>query len=131
MKYSGIDLHSSDSMVVVRDEADRVLVRRRLPNDAAAILALLAAHREELVGVVVESTYNWYWLVDALQTAGIECIWRTRRRSNATRGSSTAATKTMRRTWRICCGWGSCRAVISVRRQHVRCGIWRASACSW
>ena len=70
MKYSGIDLHSNNSMVVVSDEADRVLVRRRLPNDAAAILALLAAHREELVGVVVESTYNWYWLVDALQAAG-------------------------------------------------------------
>src|SRR5258706_1345373 len=70
MKYSGIDLHSNNSVVVVSDEADRVLVRRRLPNDAAAILALLAAHREELVGVVVESTYNLYWLVDALQAAG-------------------------------------------------------------
>src|SRR5258706_11293391 len=70
MKYSGIDLHSNNSVVVVSDEADRVLVRRRGLNDAAAILALLAGHREELVGVVVESTYNWYWLVDALQAAG-------------------------------------------------------------
>jgi len=70
MKYSGIDLHSNNSVVVVSDEADRVLVRRRVPNDAAAILAQLAVHREELVGVVVESTYNWYWLVDALQAAG-------------------------------------------------------------
>ena len=70
MKYSGIDLHSNNSVVVVIDEADRVLVRRRVANDAAAILALLAGHREELVGVVVESTYNWYWLVDALQAAG-------------------------------------------------------------
>jgi hypothetical protein len=67
--YSGIDLHSNNSVVVVSDEADRVLVRRRVPNDAAAILALLAAHWHELVGVVVESTYNWYWLVDALQAA--------------------------------------------------------------
>ena len=58
MKYSGIDLHSNNSVVVVSDEADRVLVRRRLPNDAAAILAALATHRDELVGVVVESTYN-------------------------------------------------------------------------
>src|SRR2546430_3681818 len=72
MKYSGIDLHSNNSVVVVSDEADRVLVRRRLPNDAAAILAQLAVHREELVGVVVESTYNWYWLVDALQAAGYQ-----------------------------------------------------------
>ena len=70
MKYSGIDLHSNNSVVVVSDEVDRVLVRRRVPNDAAAILALLAGHREQLVGVVVESTYNWYWLVDALQAAG-------------------------------------------------------------
>jgi transposase len=70
VKYSGIDLHSNNSVVVVSDEVDRVLVRRRVPNDAAAILALLAAHCEELVGVVVESTYNWYWLVDALQAAG-------------------------------------------------------------
>jgi len=57
MKYSAIDLHSNNSVVVVSDEADRVLVRRRLPNDAAAILAVLAAHRDERVGVVVESTY--------------------------------------------------------------------------
>ncbi len=70
MKYSGIDLHSNNSVVVVSDEVDRVLVRRRVANDAAAILALLAAHRAELVGVVVESTYNWYWLVDALQEDG-------------------------------------------------------------
>jgi transposase len=70
MKYSGIDLHSNNSVVVVSDEADRVLVRRRLPNDPATILGVLAAHRDGLMGVVVESTYNWYWLVDALQAAG-------------------------------------------------------------
>jgi transposase len=28
--------------------------------------------REELVGVVVESTFNWYWLVDGLQAAGFK-----------------------------------------------------------
>ena len=58
MKYSGIDLHSNNSVVSVIDETDRVLLRQRVPNDAAAILALLAGHREQLVGVVVESTYN-------------------------------------------------------------------------
>jgi len=70
MKYSGIDLHSNNSVVVVSDEADRVLVRQRLPNDLAKILAVLAPHREELAGVVVESTFNWYWLVDGLQAEG-------------------------------------------------------------
>lgn len=70
MKYSGIDLHSTNSVVVVSDEADQVVCRRRAPNDLAVILATLAPYREELVGVVVESTYNWYWLVDGLQAAG-------------------------------------------------------------
>ena len=68
--YSGIDLHSNNSVVLVSDEADRALYQRRLPNDLSTILAALAPYHEELAGVVVESTYNWYWLVDGLQGAG-------------------------------------------------------------
>lgn len=68
--YSGIDLHSNNSLVVVTDEADRVVCRRRVPNELAKVLELLEPYREELVGVAVESTYNWYWLVDGLQAAG-------------------------------------------------------------
>ena len=70
MKYSGIDLHSNNSVVVVSDEADQIVLRRRYPNDLGMIVRGLAPFREELVGVVVESTYNWYWLVDGLQAAG-------------------------------------------------------------
>jgi transposase len=70
MKYSGIDLHSNNSVVVVSDELDRIVCARRLPNELCKVLELLEAYREELVGVVVESTYNWYWLVDGLQAAG-------------------------------------------------------------
>src|SRR6202140_2476295 len=47
-----------------------MLCERRLPNDLAQIIAVLAPSREELVGVVVESTYNWYFLVDGLMDAG-------------------------------------------------------------
>ena len=68
--YSGIDLHSNNSLVVVTDETDRVVCRRRVPNELAKVLELLEPYREELVGVAVESTYNWYWLVDGLQAAG-------------------------------------------------------------
>jgi hypothetical protein len=57
MRFCGIDLHSNNS-VVVTDETDKVLVSRRCPNDLAKILALLAPHRDELTGIVVESTYN-------------------------------------------------------------------------
>jgi transposase len=37
-----------------------------------AVLAVLAPHRDALEGVAVESTFNWYWLVDGLQDAGYE-----------------------------------------------------------
>ena len=68
--YGGIDLHSNNSVVALADERDQVVYRRRLPNDPEVILTALAPYSEALVGVVVESTYNWYWLVDALMEAG-------------------------------------------------------------
>lgn len=70
MKYSGIDLHSNNSVVTVMDDNDRVVAEKRLPNDLVKIVGFLSPWREELAGVVVESTYNWYWLVDGLQEAG-------------------------------------------------------------
>jgi transposase len=70
MKYSGIDLHSNNSVVTVIDDKDRVVAEKRLPNDLVKIVQFLEPWRDELAGVVVESTYNWYWLVDGLQDAG-------------------------------------------------------------
>jgi transposase len=70
MKYCGIDLHSNNSVVIVSDEEDRMVLQKRLPNDLGQIRAVLEPHREELAGVVIESTYNWYWLVDGLMDAG-------------------------------------------------------------
>ena len=70
MKYCGIDLHSNNSVVIVSDDEDRIVLQKRLANDLGQIRAVLEPYRSELVGVVVESTYNWYWLVDGLMDAG-------------------------------------------------------------
>ena len=72
MNYSGIDLHSNNCVVSVTDDTDRVVAEKRLPNDLAKILAFLSPWQKELAGIVVESTYNWYWLVDGLQEAGFD-----------------------------------------------------------
>jgi transposase len=72
MNYSGIDLHSNNSVVTVTNDEDRIMAEKRLPNDLTKILAFLLPWRETLVGVVVESTFNWYWLVDGLQAAGFK-----------------------------------------------------------
>jgi transposase len=69
--YAAIDLHSNNSVLAVIDEARAVVFERRLPNDLALILDALAPFRDRLQGVAVESTYNWYWLVDGLQDAGV------------------------------------------------------------
>ena len=68
--YGGIDLHSNNSVIALLDEEDKVVYRRRLPNDLKLILAELEPHKEAIEGLVVESTYNWYWLVDGLMEAG-------------------------------------------------------------
>jgi transposase len=47
-----------------------VVAERRLPNDHGKIVGFLSPWREELAGIVVESTFNWYWLDDGLQGAG-------------------------------------------------------------
>jgi len=52
------------------DEEDRVIGRARLANDLRTITAWLEPYRDSIAGVVVESTYNWYWLVDGLQAEG-------------------------------------------------------------
>ena len=68
--YAGSDLHSNNSVVTVLDEADRTVYAKRLPNDLNTIMAALRSCEGTLRGVAVESTYNWYWLVDGLQEAG-------------------------------------------------------------
>jgi len=70
--YGAIDLHSNNSVVVLLDEQDRVVYERRLPNDLSVILGHLAPYRNNVQAIAVESTYNWYWLVDGLMEADYE-----------------------------------------------------------
>lgn len=62
--YSGIDLHGNNSVVVVLDEGDRVMYQRRLANDLGTIIKALRACGGSIEAIAVESTFNWYWLVD-------------------------------------------------------------------
>jgi transposase len=68
--YGGIDLHSNNSVVVVKDADGKVVCRRRVVNELRYIEPILAPYRHALRGVIVESTFNWYWLVDGLMAAG-------------------------------------------------------------
>jgi len=67
--YGGIDLHANNSVVVLLNEQDQVMYQQRLSNHLPTILEQLAPYQAEIKGVVVESTYNGYWLVDGLMDA--------------------------------------------------------------
>lgn len=68
--YAGIDLHSSNNYLGIINDNDKRLYGRRIPNDLNRVLMALEPFRDQLEGIVVESTYNWYWLVDGLQDHG-------------------------------------------------------------
>ena len=61
MKYSGIDLHSNNSVVVVTNEQDTVLEEKRVPNDLAAPpTAVINPARSELARhfLIFRATYQ-------------------------------------------------------------------------
>jgi len=68
--YAGLDLHSTNTYVAMIDKDNKVLYKQRHGNDVPTILSVLDPFKKDIQGVVVESTYNWYWLVDALMDTG-------------------------------------------------------------
>ena len=68
--YGATDLHSNNNVTVLIDEQDQVVYEKRLPNDLPVIVQQLSGYQAALEGIVVESTYNWYWLVDGLMDQG-------------------------------------------------------------
>ncbi len=70
----GIDLHSNNALCGLMDESGRRLLHKKLPCDLATILQLLKPYRDRIATIGIESTFNWYWLVDGLQDAGYHVV---------------------------------------------------------
>ncbi len=65
--YAGLDLHGDNVYCGISDENDKRLFENRFPCDIETICKALEPYRAYLKGVAVESTFNWYWLVDGLK----------------------------------------------------------------
>ena len=70
--YAGIDLHANNNYLGVVDANGKRILKKKLPNDPEVILGTLNPLRDRLSGAVVESTFNWYWLVDLLMDEGYQ-----------------------------------------------------------
>jgi transposase len=68
--YVGIDLHSTNSYVAIIDNDNRRVFKKKTKNDLRLVVEALEPCRKHIKGIVVESTYNWYWLVDGLMDNG-------------------------------------------------------------
>ncbi|MGB6068344.1 MAG: hypothetical protein WBG50_26340 [Desulfomonilaceae bacterium] len=67
--YAGIDLHASNSFLAVVDRECKRAFKGRLVNDSSILLNALEPYKEGMQGIAVESTFNWYWVVDAMMEA--------------------------------------------------------------
>lgn len=70
--YAAFDLHSSNSYLSVIDEDGKRKLEKKLNNNAEAIVSVLSSYKKKIAAVAVESTYNWYWLVDLLMAKGYD-----------------------------------------------------------
>jgi transposase len=68
--YAAFDLHGNNNFLAVIDSNGKRIFGKRLLNDRERILEVLRPYQKDLIGIVVESTYNWYWMVDALMEKG-------------------------------------------------------------
>jgi hypothetical protein len=69
--YAAVDLHGDNGFYCIINPLDQVKYSKRLPNHLPTILEALAPFKPHLAqGIAVESTFNWYWLVDGLQDHG-------------------------------------------------------------
>jgi transposase len=71
---AGIDLHSNNLMVGIVDEDGRRVRSQKLACDLNAVAAFLRPYKRRLKSLAVESTYNWYWLVDGLAALGYPVV---------------------------------------------------------
>ena len=68
--YAGIDLHSTNYVLAIINETGETLFRQRLRNDVRDVKKHLLPYQDLLVGIAIESTFNWYWLVNELLALG-------------------------------------------------------------
>ena len=62
----GIDLHAREMSVCVKNIAGKVLMKRNISCDIKVFLNYVDQFKQSLT-VGVESTFNWYWLLDELK----------------------------------------------------------------
>jgi len=62
-----MDLHSNNVVIGLIDMDGKRVAHQKVECRLSEVVRFLAPYKKRLEQVAVESTYNWYWLVDGLQ----------------------------------------------------------------
>jgi hypothetical protein len=71
MEYIALDAHKRYSFVSVEDQAGRILYEGRIPHDRGEVQYALQQFSPGSP-VAVETTANWYCIIDEVEAAGLE-----------------------------------------------------------
>ena len=64
---AGMDLHSNNVVIGIMDLDGKRVASQKVPCELKEVVKFLAPFKKRLEKIAVESTYNWYWLVDGLE----------------------------------------------------------------
>jgi transposase len=64
---AGLDLHSNNVMIGIINQDGTRVAHRKLECDLNEVVGFLEPFKPQLQWMAVESTFNWYWLVDGLR----------------------------------------------------------------
>lgn len=67
---AGIDLHSNNLVIGLINQEGKRIEHRKLDCDLKQVMEFLQPFKPQLQSMAVESTFNWYWLVDGLRAQG-------------------------------------------------------------
>ena len=68
--HVGIDLHSTNCYIGIVDQDGKKIFNKKIANDLNEIITTLNPFKQRIKDIAVESTFNWYWLVDGLMAEG-------------------------------------------------------------
>jgi transposase len=71
---AGVDLHSNNLVLALIDRHGQRLFHKKLVCDVKAVDQALRPYARRIHTIAVESTFNWYWLVDGLQALGFNTV---------------------------------------------------------
>ncbi len=69
--YGGIDLHAKNGVACAIDEKGVAVKEKKLENNLVRVFEFFEPFGKD-IKIAIESTVNWYWIVDGLMDAGYD-----------------------------------------------------------